>query len=113
MIRRHVGAASGSQVPLCRVAAALLTSAPPKYIAFRWLDTVIVLGSLALLFFGDPNIEIEIKVAAERRRPRESPAHPMFVRLQFRKRRARHRPEHHVMVGQVNGGAIEGVSNHR
>ena len=43
----------------------------------------------------------------------ERPAHAPFVRLQLREWRARHRPEHHVMVGQVNLEAIEPVRHRR
>src|ERR1051326_1014085 len=86
MIRRHVGTARGREFAFRGITAALLTVAPPKDIAGRRLDPVIVFGAFALLFFGDPNTEIEIEVAAERRGPRESPAHPLLVRPQLRKR---------------------------
>ena len=69
--------------------------------------------SLALLLLGELDVKVEIEVAAERGRPGKRPAHPPLVRLQLRKRRARHRPEHHVMVGQVNNDALEPVRDSR
>ena len=47
--------------------------------------------------------EVFVEVAPERRGPREAPAHPPLVRLELLERRPRHRPEHHVVVGQVHG----------
>ena len=69
--------------------------------------------SLALLFLRERDIEVEVEVAAERGRPGERPPHPPLERLQLRERRARDRPEHHVMVRQVDGEAVEPVCDRR
>ena len=69
--------------------------------------------SLALLLLGEPDVEVGVEVAAERGRPGEAPAHPPLVRLQLRERRPRHRPEHDVMVGQVDDEAVEAVRDRR
>jgi hypothetical protein len=69
-------------------------------------------ASRALLLLGDGHVEVEVEVAGERRRPGKGPAHPPFVRLQFLERRPRHRPEHHVVVGQVNRKSVEAVRDH-
>src|SRR6266498_4001627 len=68
---------------------------------------------LALLLLGERDVEVDVEVAAARGRPGKRPAHPPLVRLQLRERRARHRPEHHVMVGQVDGDALEPVRDRR
>src|SRR5882724_3023671 len=67
----------------------------------------------ALLRLGDRGVEIEVEVAAERRCPGKRPRQPPLIRLQLRQRRPRHRPEHHVMVGQVNSEAVESVRDRR
>ena len=53
------------------------------------------------MLFGESNVEVEVEVAAERRRPGKRPTHPLFERLQLRERRARYRPEHHVMIDEM------------
>src|ERR1051325_6984806 len=82
---------------------------------FPWSFALIVVfdAALPLLFLGVPDAEIRIEIAAEGRRPRNSPAHSMLVRLKLRERRTRHRPEHHVMVGEMHPYAVEPVRNGR
>ena len=70
-------------------------------------------GPLALLLLGDRNVEVVVEVAAERGRPGKRPPHPTLVRLKLRERGPRHRPEHHVMVGEVDGEAVEPVRDRR
>src|SRR6516165_12588824 len=65
--------------------------------------TVVIFAvAVALLRLSDGNVEVVIEGAALRRRPGKSPAHPLFERLQLRKRRAGYRPEHHIVVGEVH-----------
>src|SRR5581483_5763737 len=66
-----------------------------------------------LLLFGEVDVEVGVEVTAERGRPRKCPPHSLLVRLQLRERRARYRPEHHVMVRQMNREAIEAVCDCR
>src|SRR3546814_7200098 len=53
----------------------------------------------ALLGLGDGDIEVVVELAAVRRGPRERPAEPLPISLQFGERCARHRHQRHVMVG--------------
>src|SRR6266496_3809148 len=80
----------------------------------RRLAPIVVFDApLALLLLGEPDAEIEVEVAVERGRPGKRPTHPPLVRLQLRERRPRDRPEHHVVVGQVDGEAVEAVRDRR
>jgi hypothetical protein len=45
--------------------------------------------------------------------PGKRPPHSLLVRLQLLERRLRNRPEHHVMVGQVNPEPVEAVRDRR
>src|SRR6202008_3738284 len=45
--------------------------------------------------------------------PRERPAHSLFVYPQFRQGRARNRPEHHIVVGQVDRNPVKSVRDGR
>ncbi len=74
---------------------------------------VIFNGPLALLLLGERDVEVEVEVAADGGRPGKRPAHPSLIRLQLRERRARHRPEHHVVVRQMEGDAVEPVRDGR
>ncbi len=74
---------------------------------------VVFEAPLALLRLGQPDVPVEVEVALGRGRPRERPSHALPVRQKLRERRARHRPEHHVMVGQVNDGPVEAVRDRR
>src|SRR5216684_6085358 len=50
----------------------------------RRLAPVVVFDApLALLLLGEPDVEVDVEVAAERGRPGERPSHPPLVRLQF------------------------------
>src|SRR5207249_7862475 len=68
---------------------------------------------LALLLLGEPDVEVEVEVAAERGRPGKRPPHPPLVRLQLRERRPRHRRKRDVVVGQVDDEAVEPVRDRR
>src|SRR6266436_5383565 len=74
---------------------------------------VVLDDSRLLLLLGVRHLEVVVEVAAERRRPGEAPAHPLLVRLQFRKRSPRHRAERDVVIGEVDDGAIEAVGDRR
>jgi hypothetical protein len=109
-VRGHVGSGHGRDLGDGPLAATLRILAPlPRRLA----PVVVFDAPLALLLLGEPDVEVEVEVAAERRRPGKRPVHPPLVCLQLRKRRARHRPEHHVMVGQVNNDALEPVRDSR
>src|SRR5208283_4623419 len=69
--------------------------------------------SLALLLLGDRDVEIEVEVAAKRGGPGKRPPHPPLIRLQLRERRPRHRRKRDVAVRQMDGEAVEPVSDHR
>src|SRR6266704_4814280 len=107
-VRGHVGSGHGREGdrPLGggfrprvqRVAAALV---------------VVFYGPIALLLLGEPDVEVEIEVAAERGRPRKRPPHPPLVRLQLIERSARNRCHRHVMVRQVDDEAVEPVRDRR
>jgi hypothetical protein len=77
------------------------------------LVLVIVFDPLALFLLGERGAEVGVEIAVGRRRPGKGPAHSPFVLLQFRQRRARNRPEHRVVVGQVNREPVEAVRNRR
>src|SRR5919197_417250 len=68
---------------------------------------------LALLLLGEPDVEVEVEVAAERGRPGERPPHPPLVRPQLRERRPRHRRKRDVVVGQVDDEAVEPIRDRR
>ena len=70
-------------------------------------------ASLALLFFGDRDVEVEVEVAAVRGCPGKRPPHPPLVGPELLERRIRDRPEHHVVVGQVNYEPVEAVRDRR
>ncbi len=70
-------------------------------------------ASRALLFLGDRDVEVEVEIIAERGGPGKRPSHPLLVGLQFHERRARHRPERDVVVGEMHREAVESVGDHR
>src|SRR5258708_2393667 len=74
---------------------------------------VVLDDSRLLLLLGVRRLEVVVEVAAERRRPREAPAHPLLVRLQLRERSPRHRAERDVVIGEVDDGAVEAVRDRR
>ncbi len=81
---------------------------------YRRLVPVVVFDiSLALLLLGEPDVKVEVEVAAERGHAGKRPPHPPLVRLQLREGRPRHRPKHDVMVGQVDDETVEAVCNCR
>jgi hypothetical protein len=109
-VRGHIGSGHGRDLGDWPLAATLRTLAPlPRRLA----PVVVFDAPLALLLLGEPDVKVEVEVAAERGRPGKRPAHPPLVRLQLRKRRARDRPEHHVMVGQVDDESVEAVRDSR
>src|SRR5262245_24247569 len=57
----------------------------------RLLLIVIGDASLALLLFGERDLEVSVEVAAKGGRPGERPAHPFLVGLNLRERSARYR----------------------
>src|SRR4029078_11405171 len=67
----------------------------------------------ALLLLGEADIEVAIEVAAERGGPGKGPSHAPLISLQLCQRPPRHRPEHHVMVGEVHGESVEAVRDGR
>src|SRR5262245_24406512 len=69
--------------------------APPRALA-----PVVLFDARALLVLGEPDGEVGVEVAAERRGPGERPAQPPLVGLQLREGRPRHGPEHDIMIGQ-------------
>src|ERR1041385_1378765 len=69
MVPGHVGSRHGRELGLHRVAATLLTSAPPKYVARRQLTPVVVIGARALLVLGERDVEVEVEVATVGGRP--------------------------------------------
>src|SRR5262249_33618158 len=70
-------------------------------------------GSFLLLRLGERDIEVEIEVAAMRRRPGKRPAHALLVGLELGQRRTRHRHQRDIVVSKVNGKAIKAVRDHR
>lgn len=79
----------------------------------RFAPVIVLDANDLLLLFGIGRIEVRVELAPERRRPREPPAHPLFVLPQLRERCLRHRPEHHIVIFQMHGDAIEAVGNGR
>ena len=67
----------------------------------------------ALLFLGEGDVEVEIEVAAKRRRPGEAPPHPPSVGQEPVERRARYRHQRDVVVRQVHDASIEAVCDCR
>src|SRR5205823_12551186 len=54
-------------------------------------------------------MEVVVEVAVERRCPGAPPTHPLLVRLELRERRPRHDVERHVVIREVDDGAVEPV----
>ena len=75
----------------------LFTRAPLKD---GFAAVVVFDAALTLLLLGEPDVEVDVKVAGERGRLGKGPAHSSFVRLQLHDRRPRDRPEHHVMAAK-------------
>src|SRR5438094_4393702 len=98
-VRRRIGSAHGCE------SGSPLTRTFPRPLAL----VVVFEASFALLLLRELDAEVGVEVAAERRRPRKGPAHSLLVRLQLRERRPRDRPKHDVVVGQVDGDAVEPV----
>src|ERR1051325_10003549 len=82
-------------------------------VARRGRPVVVVNRSRPLLLLGDRDIEVEVEVAAKRRRPRKIPPHPPLEALQLRERCPRYRPEHHIVVGEVHGEPVKAVRDRR
>ena len=99
--RRHVRAINGESLWIAELAAGIHRA------------EVVLDDSRLLLFLGERRLEVVVEVAPERRRPGEAEAHPPLERLQLRERRARDRPEHHVVVGQVDDEPVEAVRDRR
>ncbi len=76
-------------------------------------SVVVFEGALALLRLGERDAEVGVEVASERGRPGERPAHPLLVGLELRERRAGDRRQHDVVVGEVDGEAVEPVGDRR
>src|SRR5262249_51884868 len=109
--RAHAGPLARVRGGVCPARLRVDTGSPP---AEGGLAPVVVLdASLALLLLGEPDTEVVVEVASVRGRPGERPSHPPLVRLELLVRRARDRPEHHVMVGQVRGEPVEAVGDRR
>ena len=78
------------------------------------LGTIIIFGAaFALLLVGQRHGEIPVEVAVERGGPGEDPAHALPEGLQLGQRGAGDGPEHHVMVGEMDGKTVEAVSDRR
>jgi hypothetical protein len=76
----------------------------------RRLAPVVVFDTpLALLYLGEPDVEVKVEVAAERGRSGKCPPHPPLVRLQLRERRPGHRRKRDVMAGQVDDRPVEAI----
>ena len=106
-VRVHVGPANGGEL------TGSVGRRSRRYRGNRFLAFVVVFDPLALFFFRERGAEVGIELAIGRRRPRECPAQPLFIFLQLRERRPRNRPEHHVVVGQVNCNPVEAVRDRR
>jgi len=63
------------------------------------------------LFLAEPDVEVHVEVGAVRRRPGERPPHSLLERLQLRERRPRHRRQHDVVVGKVDGDPVDGQTS--
>jgi hypothetical protein len=74
---------------------------------------VVLDASFALNFLTEADAIVDVEVVPEGGCPRECPTHASLMRLQFRERRSRYRPEHHVVVSEVNLEAIESICNGR
>src|SRR6266542_3669053 len=77
------------------------------------LAEVVLEGARTLLLLGEGDVEVVVEVASEGGGPGEAPAHPLLIALQLLEWSARHRPEHHDVVGQVNREAVEAVGDRR
>src|SRR6266550_1794153 len=106
-VRVHVGSAHGGEL------TGSVGRRARRYRGNRFLALVVVVDSLALFLFRERGAEIGIEIAVGRRRPGKGPTHSPFELLQLRERRPRNRPEHHVMVGQMNCYPVEAVCNGR
>src|SRR6202040_495461 len=83
MVAGYVGSRHGRELGLRRLAATLVARAPAKYVARRRLAPIVVFKSpLALLLLRERDVEVEIELAAEGRRPGKGPAHALPERLQ-------------------------------
>src|SRR6266536_6483574 len=101
-VRVHVGAAHGGEL------AGSVGCRARRYRGDRFLLFVVVFDALALFLFCERGAEVGVELAG--RRPLgKSPAHSPFEFLQLRERRPRNRPEHHIMVGQMNCNPVEAV----
>ncbi len=84
-VRGHIGSSHGRDVrdwPLVATRSPLSYCLPCERLTRRRLAPVVVFNaSVSLLVLGEPDVEVEVKVAGERRRPRKRPAHPPLVRL--------------------------------
>src|SRR6266446_2700505 len=109
-VRGHVGSGRGRELVRRPPAATLLSRAPLKH---RLALVVVFDAALALLLLGKPDVEVAVEVATERGCPGKRPPHPPLVSLELRQRRPRHRRKHNVVVGQVDGEAVESVRDRR
>src|SRR5215204_7388875 len=86
-VRGQVGSGSGRELGDRPLAATLRILA----LLPRSLAPVVVFDTpLALLHLGEPDVEVEVEVAAKRGCPGKCPPHPPLVRLQLRERRPGH-----------------------
>src|SRR5262252_4000261 len=85
------------------VAGTLLTGPRPQIL----LAEVVRDGSCFPLLLGVRHPEVEVEIAAIGGRPGEAPSHPPLERLDLRQRSPRHRIQRDVVVGEVDGGAVE------
>ena len=99
---------SGARRPVVEPGTVLSGRGPQVHRAVVILD-----GSRLPLLLGICHPEVVVEVAAERRRPGETPAHPLLVRLQFRQRSPRYHAERDVVMGEVNDGAVKAVRDRR
>src|SRR5262249_29208558 len=85
-VRGRVGSGHGCERDGSLVRTLLTFTPLPR----RFAPVVVFDASLALLFLGKPDAEVEVEVAARRGRPGKRPSHPPLIRLQLREGGPRH-----------------------
>src|SRR6266496_939199 len=103
----RVGAAHGSELTRA------VGRRARRYLRERFLALEVVFDAFALFLLRERGAEVGIEIGAGRGRPGKGPAHSTLELLQLRQRRPRYRPEHHVMIGQVNCNPVESVRDRR
>ena len=73
----------------------------------------VVFGAVALLLVGEGGAEVVLEVAAERRDPGESPAHPLLVPAELLKPADRLAHKRHVVAVEMRDGGVEVVGDER